>query len=358
MPKSSNRQKGFTLIELLVVIAIIAILIALLLPAVQQAREAARRSQCKNNLKQIGVALHGYVETHGVWPIGFQAQPDGAASGYPGPAVNGNTGSGFSWAAMILPFLDQASLYAKIDFSEPIAIDGTTDPVILGNMEAAQTVLAGFLCPSDNHRTQISATNAISSPGQGTSNYLATSGSYDRVNPTTAQDPAGSASAMNRARNGIFGFDSTTKMRDIKDGTSQTIAVGEINFDVVSADRYAGYWAGRISHLSSDSPTNGDAWRSVLRHGEDKLNLSDTDEHRRECFSSKHDGGVHFVMADGAVKFISENINHTGTTYRQVSGVWCPQPYSDNCNRNKNNNPYGVYQRLHSKADGIPIGEF
>lgn len=129
-----GRRFGFTLIELLVVIAIIAILIALLLPAVQQAREAARRSQCKNNLKQIGLALHNYHDTHGAFP----------PSGIVGPLSNNNydphSGKMFSWVCMILPYVDQAPLYNQFDFDRSV-LDQPNEP--------QDTPLTVMICPSD-----------------------------------------------------------------------------------------------------------------------------------------------------------------------------------------------------------------
>lgn len=126
-----RRRSGFTLIELLVVISIIAILIALLLPAVQQAREAARRAKCKNNLKQIGVALHNYAETHSCFPINY-------GTTYNTNDVNGRS---FSWMTMILPFIEQDPLYKTIRFDQHM-----NSPA---NLAASNTVIQGYLCPSD-----------------------------------------------------------------------------------------------------------------------------------------------------------------------------------------------------------------
>src|SRR5690606_29045010 len=126
-----QRRQGFTLIELLVVIAIIAVLIALLLPAVQQAREAARRSQCKNNLKQLGLAMHNYLDVHGVFPFGqiyFTTRPSGA------------TDSRVSWFWMILPFVEQSAVYSKLDFTVPTY----SSP----NSSVNTTPMPGFYCPS------------------------------------------------------------------------------------------------------------------------------------------------------------------------------------------------------------------
>jgi prepilin-type N-terminal cleavage/methylation domain-containing protein len=132
-------RSGFTLIELLVVIAIIAVLIALLLPAVQQAREAARRSQCKNNLKQLGLAMHNYHDTFGAFPPGWIAATRGV-----GPDVNGGL-NGFGWGAMILPMMEQAPVYNQFRFE--LSINDTTGTP--SNRSLIATSLPTFRCPSD-----------------------------------------------------------------------------------------------------------------------------------------------------------------------------------------------------------------
>ena len=174
---SPSVRRGFTLIELLVVIAIIAILMALLLPAVQQAREAARRSQCKNNLKQIGLALHNYLDTAKCFPF-----------------ATGGTGNRYSALSQLLPQLDQGPLFKKIDFKQLI-----TAPA---NVTAGLTVLPQFLCPSDLQ-------NPLPASG-GATNYNPNKGSS-----VLWQDPAG---------DGVIYHFSSTKIADIKDGTSQTAA--------------------------------------------------------------------------------------------------------------------------------------
>ena len=139
---SVAKRFGFTLIELLVVIAIIAILVALLLPAVQQAREAARRSSCKNNLKQLGLALHNYHDTHGVFPAGYYAGDH--------PSVADGEGDGrdarYGWGSMILPFLEQAPLYDKMQVGDRLLSQNVNDPTVLADM---QTPISAFRCPSD-----------------------------------------------------------------------------------------------------------------------------------------------------------------------------------------------------------------
>jgi len=144
---STSQKRGFTLIELLVVIAIIAILIALLLPAVQQAREAARRSQCKNNMKQIGLALHNYHGTHRIFPsirmLDLKQYAGSCTAGWQRPG-------GFSWRVMLLPFLDQGTIYNQINWDDHLI--GTSCGGTNSFAVADKTVLPAFLCPSDPHR--------------------------------------------------------------------------------------------------------------------------------------------------------------------------------------------------------------
>lgn len=191
-------HRGFTLIELLVVIAIIAILIALLLPAVQQAREAARRTQCKNNLKQFGLALHNYHDTYNNFPRFVQGSIyDGAGDGW----------RSFSAHAMILPYIDQAPLYNQINFNLNACCDNGGAPSnndgLLNNKK-----LPAFLCPSDSPPSNMGAPN----------NYAVCMG------PNTGFD----ADINGGQQNGMFNRHQWVGMRDIKDGTSNTIAVSEI----------------------------------------------------------------------------------------------------------------------------------
>jgi prepilin-type N-terminal cleavage/methylation domain-containing protein/prepilin-type processing-associated H-X9-DG protein len=190
-----HQQSGFTLIELLVVIAIIGVLIALLLPAVQAAREAARRAQCVNNLKQIGLALHNYVESTGVLPFGQGPEPT-------------NTWNGWSSLAMLLPYLEQRNIYNSINFDMP---DGSA-PGAPANTTSQQVRLGGFLCPSDTDRL----TNA-----EGHTNYTACSGSKPNMNDGVTSGVFG----------GMFGpgpyVPDTIGLAAITDGTSNTAAFSE-----------------------------------------------------------------------------------------------------------------------------------
>ncbi len=221
-------RKGFTLIELLVVIAIIAVLIALLLPAVQQAREAARRVQCKNNLKQLGLTLHNYHDAHLVFPMsttGGAAGPGGCANGF------------YSWLSLVLPYIEQKPLHGAIDFrvgmADSCAQLGATDyqSVTISashpNAKAAATIVPAFLCPSDGYRDSEAVGSARPAPGS----YA---GNVGWVRGTTGID--GKRPSLAR-HNGFLGLVNPkapdpwqvapVSMRDVTDGLSNTAAVSE-----------------------------------------------------------------------------------------------------------------------------------
>jgi len=203
-------RRGFTLIELLVVIAIIAILIALLLPAVQQAREAARRTQCRNNLKQIGLALHNYHEQFSMFPV-YVVRKGQCPLGSKG----WHQSSGFSWRVLILPFIDQSAMYNNINFSLHIqsVCNGGVTPN--GMNLARRTVVPGYVCPSDPQDAHTSASRT------GT-NYAGVI-SID-------QNSTSNANQADRTffRTGAGSRPIPVSVRDITDGTSNTIAVAEV----------------------------------------------------------------------------------------------------------------------------------
>ena len=193
MRKSSlthGRVRAFTLIELLVVIAIIAILIALLLPAVQQAREAARRTQCKNNLKQMSLALHNYHDVHNKLP------PQAIYGHWDGTA---NVPRHHTWISMMLPYIEQANMYSQINFSAP----AWGQPHVTGNL------LPALLCPSDTGITKANTRNIVYT------NYAASEGHHWWAD----------ASAANR---GVFTHTIEANFKDIADGTSNTVAIAEV----------------------------------------------------------------------------------------------------------------------------------
>jgi len=195
-----RRRAAFTLIELLVVIAIIAVLIALLLPAVQEAREAARRSGCLNNLKQIGVAFHNYHSVNDVFPIGYVAWPNANLNA---------TSPGWGWASALLPALEQQSLYSATNFALPIEYDA--------NSTSRLTLLGIFVCPTDRFTGQFTMTDVN---GQPIADAVTTSyaGNFGR-DINIAKSPTGG--------NGMLMCNLAFGVRDILDGTGQTILVGE-----------------------------------------------------------------------------------------------------------------------------------
>ena len=298
-------RSGFTLIELLVVIAIIAVLVSLLLPAVQQAREAARRSQCQNNLKQIGLALHNYHGRVGSFPPGFLAvAPDGT------PDLEGN--NGFGWAAFLLPELDQPVLHEKLDFGELLIehhahVPG--HPLEEGsNLELIALPLAAFRCPSDDGAATFELElgehdhdhDRVADDDDhdedhvvlGTSNYAAVFGGETDLH---AYESAGED--VQRVGDGMFYQNSDTRFRDLRDGTTQTAAVGErVSSTIVHGDFYSA-WAGVV-------PEGEEAVARVLGLTDHVYNRF---EHA-EDFSSHHPGGGHMLMGDGHVRFMSESM--------------------------------------------------
>lgn len=333
-----SRVRGFTLIELLVVIAIIAILIALLLPAVQQAREAARRTQCKNNLKQIGLALHNYNDIYGSFPMGYVdiGTPD-----------NGNVmDGGWSWASMILPQIDQAPLYNQFDFKFLPHGEGSTFAQVKNNSKLCATPQIAFSCPTDIKPTTMSKHNA------GTKGYISAMAttSYAGVHGPFAGAPC-TASPFSftpaQALLGTFSVNTTRTFRDLTDGTSNIIVVGEVAMQMQNQNNPNSMLYGSVTQAGGTDCTNnalGNA--SMFQHVRGclvKINAPLAVGGIFKAFSSGHTGGAHFTMGDGSVRFISENIDHTGTDF---------------ANSNGGNGPFGMYQRLAGIRDGQVVGEF
>jgi prepilin-type N-terminal cleavage/methylation domain-containing protein len=335
-----KRERGFTLIELLVVIAIIAVLIALLLPAVQQAREAARRTQCKNNLKQLGLALHNYHDTSNTFPPGWIGIGGQAGTAY----------SGFGWNSMLLPGFDQAPLFNILNSStgQPNMITGIAANTT-ATSKTTDSILNGVRCPSDPG----SATGVITANSAvvfGRSNYPAVCGFNPAITgvsttpwaaapipaagaaPTTVQViPAGTAnvSYVNQttvAWGGCFGENSKKGIRDVTDGTSNCILVGErytpIESSAVAPSTSSGdcFWAG----IPATTMPNTGSTLQALVVGEattaiNSNNNSTTPRPDTAGFGSLHVGGCHFLLADGSTRFISNNVDMN--TYRALSRI-------------------------------------
>lgn len=324
----SSRTQGFTLIELLVVIAIIAILIALLLPAVQQAREAARRTQCKNNLKQIGLALHNYLDVAGQFP------PAKINSGMNNQTTAARDLQGFvlntSGWVLLLPYLDQAPLYNQYDFN---ACSTTTSPysvtTILGgndltNNPVVTSIVPVFHCPSAEMDRR---TNAAGATGAGSeyalrnaprTNYLFSTGYYE--------DRHGNYTAYNNSTHhgvpaqGVFGNNGAARIAMITDGTSNVVAIGEAVGGLRKTSVNYGPWGmvgahtcchGRVLGGPPTDMTHADWALNKGRWGINQPYDYRADrKHYAWVFSSVHVGGAQFLMADGSARFISENIDY------------------------------------------------
>jgi prepilin-type N-terminal cleavage/methylation domain-containing protein/prepilin-type processing-associated H-X9-DG protein len=286
-------RSGFTLIEILVVIAIIGVLVALLVPAVQSAREAARRTQCLNNLKQIGIALHHYQTDRNVFPPGYVSQQDNQGN---------DLGAGWAWASMILPQLDSQPLYNAINFRLP---DTFPD-----NSTACLTRANWFLCASDFPKEYIPV------PDQTGANVLATVSSANYI----AMFGSGEIAAAPGKGNGMFYLNSSTRERDMQDGMTTTIAAGERSHNlsfVTWTARTINGWLPKTSPgdggTGTNTPPADQAWSMVL--GSVGLTSPPRTPNSQNAYVSdwwsKHPGGVHFLFADGSVKMLKDSINPT-----------------------------------------------
>jgi len=311
----SQVRRGFTLIELLVVIAIIAILVALLLPAVQQARESARRTQCKSNLKQLGLALQNYHDVHSTFPIG---------EGYGGTVSNSGTNQALvraPWTILSLPYLEQNATYQSFEFSSQFRSLFTEGPAsTTKNYIGSTQVVPVYHCPS------------FSAPDGLHTNYLGVSGGG------TAFWASGGLPGRALWNNGTLYLNSSTRMRDLTDGSSNTVVVGETKYQIGpraranSLERFGWASSVRISDGSTSSgvlaavtdvPMNafkGDGnsadtvWTDnspgTLPNGIGTVNGTAARWNLQgRTFSSAHTGGAHFALGDGSVRFISENVN-------------------------------------------------
>lgn len=326
LSKRVRCSAGFTLIELLVVIGIIAILVALLLPAVQQAREAARRSQCKNNLKQLGLALQNYEALHRTFPPGYLAR-DVA----PTDPASAETGSGFAWGTLLMPFLDQSALLRMLDYR------GDADA--LGNQALGNTQVSTFLCPSDLGNQVFSVQGRAGIVTLARSNYVGLYGLGDLETQPGAPP-----------RPGMFYRNSRTRAVDLRDGFSCTIMLGERGLQtprslagVQVPVEYEAAWYAVLpgARRTQATPLLAPAATLALSNagvvevdaeGETKVAIFRINQNppgtAAGLLGSLHVGGMQVAVADGSVRFLSENID--------------PE----------------ILQRLVEIADGELVGEF
>lgn len=279
---ATKAATGFTLIELLVVIAIIAILIALLLPAVQQAREAARRTQCKNNLMQLALALHNY-------DMAFEMLPPGSVNPT-GPIVNSPQGYHFSWAAQLLPMMEQANAFSQINFDE--------SAYAASNGAVRGLTISSLLCPSDyGHQSNVAGLGPVSN-----ASYTGCFGGDDVP--------------IDMNNNGLMFLNSSVGFRQIHDGASNTIMLGEKIHEPGGAD--LGWLSGTAATLRNTGvPINVANGRSGIQTHTWSRVSSATAEPLEDIpadqatggFGSRHTGGSQCALADGSVRFVSENID-------------------------------------------------
>ncbi|QDT14591.1 DUF1559 domain-containing protein [Alienimonas californiensis] len=302
-----RRRSGFTLIELLVVIAIIAILVSLLLPAVQQAREAARRSQCQNNLKNIGLAMHNYQSTHKKFPFAWNSH-------------------GTGWSAMILPQLDQQAIYDTLTFQESGAGNYGSGP---DNERMCGTLIPTFRCPSMTADEHISSNSGI--PGRVPSAYSANISSvswFDNSNGATKTpedyywdpnwtDPNPDEDifptfAFSKPHDGMFWEDSATSFKDVKDGAGQTILIGEVWTDPEFGQDGQGMDHWYIGSPQIDAPDTNECTEFVASTAvplNTWLDPMSTGFMKEAAFGSEHTGGAFLGMVDGSVQFVSDTID-------------------------------------------------
>ena len=339
-----KKNKGFTLIELLVVIAIIAILIALLLPAVQQAREAARRTQCKNNLKQLGLALHNYHDIYGTFP-------PGRVRTYNYTGINSWDTSNIGWGARLLAQIDQAPLFNRINFNH-VKGNSTASGHNANPDGAMRQRLAAFRCPSDSETGAGKRFNLPDGSGvvrgaapdanYAPTHYLGTLGNNAIYEPLT------NSTRINRF-SGIFNEVSGVQIRDITDGTTNTLAFAEcvIGFPRLNAQPTV---AGNTPYQTVTCPQNGAADTNAFRQTGNSwfyhempnssvfttavgpnsrfYDCGNNTDDAAVAARSMHTGGVQVALCDGAVKFASDNID------------------------------LGIWQRVGARNDGDTVGEW
>ncbi len=323
-----HRNAGFTLVELLVVIAIIGILIALLLPAVQAAREAARRSQCSNNLKQIGLAMHNYEGSYKVLPMGtWSLNP-----------VNRWPSNGTNWRTAILPWIEQGPVYMQLRFN-----DGSTDlfgaggpgtgiPGFTGSCVVLRNLLvSAYQCPSSEIQPFVNPPNGNNNDRALNVHYVGCMGAI----PNPGSDPnrgiycAGAIYGGSVCNTGMLTPNQPWGFRDASDGTSNTFLVieqsGLVGEDNITANYYGGWYGAR--HIGLPEVTCGDLWQTgttCIRYAPNLIvaapgrNTAPAGVNRpyanNTIINSMHPGGLNVVMTDGAVKFISSTIDYVNLT--------------------------------------------
>jgi prepilin-type N-terminal cleavage/methylation domain-containing protein len=298
MKTQKTPRRGFTLIELLVVIAIIAILVALLLPAVQQAREAARRAQCKNNLKQLAVALHNYEETHTTFPPGLvTVNPTatvvicslGTGFGASDSWTEAQSGAGVhgtSWMLQILPYVEKNTLYEEWNFGLSPS----------GNRSVGETDISFFYCPSRRSDARSDA-RMFQGWTKGGTDYGGCLGACNGFHDCGTHEfwRVANGNRPEAPCKGMFRVNSATRIREVTDGTSNTIMIGELDrLDVSNSNFSQDGWA------IGGSPTIFSTCSNACRGPNSNF---------FEEPASEHVGGIHVGLADGSIRFVADTID-------------------------------------------------
>jgi prepilin-type N-terminal cleavage/methylation domain-containing protein/prepilin-type processing-associated H-X9-DG protein len=321
----ARRKAGFTLVELLVVIAIIGVLVALLLPAVQAARESARRSHCQNNLKQLGIALQGYHGVHGRFPSNSHWCKD---CEYQGKPVLRKERKG-SMLVKLMPFLEEVTIFDRVDFDGDVIAQFEYNPkrhdstVKNPDPTLKSAYLSVLRCPSDDFPSLSTPPHTSSGDVQATTNYAPSIGAQatfswrdcciePRGNEFETGDDLHQFTHLKDVTSGIFSrIIFAASIPQITDGTSHTIAMGEVlpncNFELI---RF-GWWDSQIFYVGTAPPINYDSCTPTQPPWPTMCTCATFfNWNTSSGFKSRHPGGAQFVFADASVHFISENIDY------------------------------------------------
>ncbi|MBW3599038.1 MAG: DUF1559 domain-containing protein [Planctomycetes bacterium] len=333
MSRDKRQTRGFTLVELLVVIAIIGILVALLLPAVQAAREAARRMSCSNNLKQIGLALHNYHDTYKTFPYGEGASPNNGARPWTGP----------NWRIHILPYIEQGPLYETLSFSHTFDAcrPGFSNTAAGGpNIVLKDFIAEVYRCPSSS--LNVNGPNVTPSPTNNNPrrsnaqliDYVGVQGAAPIGNRTTGIFPTHGQCTRQTGyggiycQNGILVPNTTIPIAKVTDGTANTMIVAEQSGPIVDRNNtrrrdirsnYYGGWSGSTWDTARSGPPRwgfgGSPWGSGTTAVRYQINLNaapvgaNSTWDANTILTSEHPGGIQAAYADGSVSFVAETID-------------------------------------------------